>query len=65
MATPSKIIYVNFNECAGAGMFRRRLDGMPLGIVSDMCGFGSEVELRQIFRKRTKMSMTAWRALRR
>jgi LacI family transcriptional regulator len=38
---------------------------MPLGIVSDMCGFGSEVELRQIFRKRTKMSMTEWRALRR
>ena len=28
MATPSKIIYVNFNECAGAGMFRRRLDGI-------------------------------------
>lgn len=38
---------------------------MPLGIVSDMCGFGSEVELRQIFRKRTKMSMTEWRALHR
>ncbi len=28
MATPSKIIYVNFNECADAGMFRRRLDGI-------------------------------------
>ena len=37
----------------------------PLGIVSDMCGFGSEVELRQIFRKRVRTSMGEWRALHR
>ncbi len=37
----------------------------PLGIVSDMCGFGSEVELRQIFRKRVRTSMRGWRALHR
>ena len=38
---------------------------MPLGAVADMCGFGSEVELRQIFRKRVKTSMKEWRALHR
>ncbi len=37
----------------------------PLGVVADMCGFGSEVELRQIFRARTKMSMSEWRNLHR
>lgn len=37
----------------------------PLGVVADMCGFGSEVELRQIFRKRVKTSMKEWRALHR
>ena len=37
----------------------------PLGTVADMCGFGSEVELRQIFRKRVKTSMKEWRALHR
>ena len=38
---------------------------MPLGAVADMCGFGSEVELRQIFRKRVRTSMKEWRALHR
>ena len=37
----------------------------PLGVIADMCGFGSEVELRQIFRKRVKTSMKEWRALHR
>jgi len=37
----------------------------PLGVVADMCGFGSEVELRQIFRKRVRTSMKEWRALHR
>ena len=37
----------------------------PLGTVADMCGFGSEVELRQIFRKRVRTSMKEWRALHR
>ena len=37
----------------------------PLGVVADMCGFGSEVELRQIFRKRVRTSMKEWRALNR
>ena len=29
--------------------------------IADFCGFGSEVELRQIFRARTGMSMREWR----
>lgn len=37
----------------------------PLGVIADMCGFGSEVELRQIFRKRVKTSMKEWRAMHR
>lgn len=37
----------------------------PIGAISDMCGFGSQIELRKVFRARTKMSMTEWRALRR
>ena len=38
---------------------------LPLGVIADMCGFGSAVELRQIFKARTGLSMTAWRARRR
>ena len=38
---------------------------MAIGAISDMCGFGSHVELRKVFRARTKTSMTEWRALRR
>ena len=38
---------------------------LPLGIIADMSGFGSAVELRQIFKARTEMSMTEWRARRR
>lgn len=37
----------------------------PVGVVADMCGFGSAVELRQVFKARTRMSMTAWRNLHR
>ena len=37
----------------------------PVGIIADMCGFGSAVELRQVFKSRTGMSMTAWRGLHR
>ena len=33
----------------------------PIGAIADFCGFGSEVELRQIFRIRTGMSMREWR----
>ncbi|MBR3085551.1 MAG: helix-turn-helix transcriptional regulator, partial [Kiritimatiellae bacterium] len=36
----------------------------PVGAIADMCGFGSAVELRQIFRARTGISMTEWRARR-
>ena len=32
-----------------------------IGAIADFCGFGSEVELRQIFRARTGMSMREWR----
>lgn len=38
---------------------------VPIGVISDMCGFGSRIELRKIFRARTKTSMTKWRAIRR
>jgi len=38
---------------------------LPLGVIADMCGFGSAVELRQIFKARTGQSMTEWRARRR
>ena len=34
-----------------------------VGAVADMCGFGSHVEARIVFRARTGMSMTRWRAL--
>ena len=34
----------------------------PVGAIADMCGFGSAVELRQVFKAKTKMSMTEWRA---
>ena len=37
----------------------------PIGAVADMCGFGSHVEARIVFRARTGMSMTRWRALHR
>lgn len=37
----------------------------PVGAIADMSGFGSAVELRQIFKARTEMSMTEWRARRR
>lgn len=36
-----------------------------IGAISDMCGFGSQVELRKVFRRRMGASMTAWRALHR
>lgn len=36
-----------------------------VGAVSDMCGFGSHVEARIVFRARTGMSMSRWRALHR
>ena len=32
-----------------------------IGAIADFCGFGSEVELRQLFRARTGMSMREWR----
>jgi LacI family transcriptional regulator len=32
-----------------------------IGAIADFCGFGSEVELRQIFHARTGMSMREWR----
>ncbi len=32
-----------------------------IGAIADFCGFGSKVELRQIFRARTGMSMREWR----
>ncbi len=32
-----------------------------IGAIADFCGFGSEVELRQVFRARTGMSMREWR----
>ena len=38
---------------------------LPLGVIADMCGFGSAVELRQIFKARTGQSMTEWRTRRR
>lgn len=38
---------------------------MPIGMISDVCGFGSKIELRKVFRARTKMSMTEWRNRRR
>ena len=34
----------------------------PFGVISDMCGFGSEVELRQVFKARFGVSMTQWRS---
>lgn len=37
----------------------------PVGVISDMCGFGSEDELRHLFKARFGVSMTEWRALRR
>lgn len=37
----------------------------PLGVISDMCGFGSAVELRQVFKARTGKPMTEWRRLHR
>lgn len=37
----------------------------PIGAVADMCGFGSHVEARIVFRARTGMSMSRWRALHR
>lgn len=38
---------------------------LPVGVIVDMSGFGSAVELRQIFKALTKTSMTEWRARRR
>ena len=32
-----------------------------IGAIAGLCGFGSEVELRQIFRARTGMSLREWR----
>ena len=36
-----------------------------VGAVADMCGFGSHVEARIVFRARTGMSMSRWRTLHR
>lgn len=36
-----------------------------IGAVADMCGFGSHVEARIVFRARTGMSMSRWRVLHR
>ena len=33
----------------------------PIGAIADFCGFGSQVELRIVFRSRTGMSMRQWR----
>jgi LacI family transcriptional regulator len=39
----------------------RRPDA-PIGIVSSACGFGSDIELKRLFKRRTGMSMRQWRA---
>ena len=36
-----------------------------IGAIADFCGFGSDVELRQVFHARTGMSMREWRKLHR
>jgi DNA-binding LacI/PurR family transcriptional regulator/AraC-like DNA-binding protein len=33
----------------------------PIGAIADFCGFGSDVELRHVFRAQTKMSLREWR----
>ncbi|MBR4615216.1 MAG: helix-turn-helix transcriptional regulator, partial [Kiritimatiellae bacterium] len=33
----------------------------PIGAIADFCGFGSQVELRIVFRDRTGMSLRQWR----
>jgi AraC-like DNA-binding protein len=33
----------------------------PIGAIADFCGFGSQVELRIIFKKRMGMSLRQWR----
>ena len=35
--------------------------GIPIGAIADFCGFGSQVELRILFRARTGMSLRDWR----
>ncbi len=36
-----------------------------IGAIAGLCGFGSEIELRHLFRRRTGMSMREWRKRRR
>lgn len=33
----------------------------PIGAIADFCGFGSDVELRHLFRAQTQMSLREWR----
>ena len=35
---------------------------IAIDTIAGRCGFGSEIELRRLFRRRFGMSMTAWRA---
>ena len=34
---------------------------VPIGAIASLCGFGSDIELRALFRRRFGISMRRWR----